>query len=356
MDEGPLRAEAAAGQSRFGVAPPRRFLLPAILLLLSEQPRHGYSVMKELRGFHFGNVDRPSVYRALAQLESDGYARSWSDESDGGRSRHMYGLTPDGERVLRVWMGVIKADRDCLDLVLRRYQATGSADAMIAEVEGEWGSVLGAGWSSSSSMSSTSPAFRPHAADVIGLSIVESPPLDDPTAVEATAQRFELVPERSVVIIDVRSSVGPISFGALGATGSIDAVVLDGAVAPDTQPSAHLRLAVDGLRSGNSLYDAELLRRIDARKFPTATIDLCEASPAAGGGRYNLAGDLTFHGVTRRIDGAVSVTIPTDGTLVVDGEQAFDIRDFDLASPTVLMLRIFPDVKVRLHVEATLAD
>jgi hypothetical protein len=40
------------------------------------------------------------------------------------------------------------------------------------------------------------------------------------------------------------------------------------------------------------------------------------------------------------------------GRLVVDGEQAFDIRDFDLDSPTVLMLRIYPDVRVRLHVEA----
>ena len=37
---------------------------------------------------------------------------------------------------------------------------------------------------------------------------------------------------------------------------------------------------VSGLRSGNGLYDAELLRRIDARRFPTATVDLrsCAAS------------------------------------------------------------------------------
>jgi len=44
------------------------------------------------------------------------------------------------------------------------------------------------------------------------------------------------------------------------------------------------------------------------------------------------------------------------GKLVVTGEQAFDIRDFGVASPSVLMLRIYPDVKVHLHVEATLED
>jgi DNA-binding PadR family transcriptional regulator len=125
MDERP-----ATGQSRFELAPPRRFLLPAILLLLSEEPRHGYVVMKELRSFRFGNVDRPSVYRALAQLEADGYLESWSESPQLGRTRHVYGLTAAGEQVLRSWMGVIKDDRDCLDRVLRRYQATGSADAV----------------------------------------------------------------------------------------------------------------------------------------------------------------------------------------------------------------------------------
>ena len=34
------------------------------------------------------------------------------------------------------------------------------------------------------------------------------------------------------------------------------------------------------------------------------------------------------------------------------GDQVFDIRDFGIESPTVLMFRIYPDVTVRLHVEA----
>ena len=40
--------------------------------------------------------------------------------------------------------------------------------------------------------------------------------------------------------------------------------------AGDCPPSGRLEIDVAGLRSGNSLYDAELLRRIDARRFPTA--------------------------------------------------------------------------------------
>jgi len=36
----------------------------------------------------------------------------------------------------------------------------------------------------------------------------------------------------------------------------------------------------------------------------------------------------------------------------VQGDHVVDIRDFDIESPTVLMLRIYPDVRVQLQVEA----
>jgi hypothetical protein len=56
--------------------------------------------------------------------------------------------------------------------------------------------------------------------------------------------------------------------------------------------------------------------------------------------------------VTRPAEGTVSVEELSDSRLVITGEQVFDIRDFALPSPTVLMLRIYPDARVRLHAEA----
>jgi hypothetical protein len=44
--------------------------------------------------------------------------------------------------------------------------------------------------------------------------------------------------------------------------------------------------------------------------------------------------------------------MPSDHTMVVRGEQVIDIRDFGVVSPTVLMLRIYPDVTVGLQLEA----
>jgi polyisoprenoid-binding protein YceI len=165
-------------------------------------------------------------------------------------------------------------------------------------------------------------------------------------------RRFRLVPARSVVLVEARSSAGPLSFGTAGVGGFIAVDVADDALRLDTPPTAHIEIGVDGLRSGDSLHDAELLRCIDAHQFPTATIDLTEVTAVGDAERYRLSAKMTFHGVTRVVEGAVSVDIVDDDLLVVTAEHVLDVRDFDVASPTVQMLRIYPDVRVRLHAEA----
>ncbi len=181
-------------------------------------------------------------------------------------------------------------------------------------------------------------------------------PIDGTAESDRRPARFRLVPERSALLIEVRSSVGPISFGTAGITGSIEAEVIDGVLRTDVSPTGRLSIDVAGLNSGNKLYDAELLRRIDARRFRTITVELRECAASGTGTRYRLAGELTIHGVTRPAQGNVNVEALSDRRLVISGEQVFDIREFAIPSPTVLMLRIYPDVRVRLHAEAELEE
>jgi poly-beta-hydroxybutyrate-responsive repressor len=343
--------------SRFEVAAPRHFLLPAILLLLAEEPRHGYGLAKGLHEMQVGRVDRPGVYRALAQLEADGLIGSSPETSLAGPGRRVYSLTEQGEHVLRRWMGVIKQERDGLDRVLRRYVATGTVDAVLAEVEGGWQAVTATTWSA---VSPTSQIERGRGSLLSSVPSIDS--ADDVIAgpggdhEPVSTHTFRVVPDRSVVMINARSSVGPITFGAIGVTGSIEATVAGRRACPSPPPVAHLEIEVDQLRSGNSLYDAELLRRIDARRHPVISLDLRGCTALRTAGRFQLRGEVTFHGVSRPLEGTVSVAMPTDHTLVVRGEQVVDIRDFGVASPTVLMLRIYPDVVVGLQVEAELDD
>ena len=339
--------------SRFEVAAPRHFLLPAILLLLAEEPRHGYSLAKGVHELQLGRVDRPSVYRALAQLEADGFIGTSPEVPIAGQSRRVYSLTAQGEQALRLWMGVIKQERDGLDRVLRRYVATGTVDAVLAEVEGGWHAVTATPWSA---VSSTSRIERRRGSALsavpCGSEIDDEPGRADLDPVGIS--HFRVVPDRSVVMIDARSSVGPITFGAIGVSGVIEVAVVGRRVCSDPFPAAHLEIAVDQLRSGNSLYDAELLRRIDARRHPTVSLDLRACTALGSTGRYQLLGEVTFHGVSRPLDGTVSVAMSSDHALVIRGEQVVDIRDFGVVSPTVLMLRIYPDVVVSLQIEAEL--
>jgi polyisoprenoid-binding protein YceI len=157
---------------------------------------------------------------------------------------------------------------------------------------------------------------------------------------------FRVVPERSSLIIQARSNVGAINWEATGIEGAIDAEVHDGTVDMVARPTAQLEIAVENLRSGNKLYDAELMQRIDARRYPTTAIELRELTPVTDS-RYRASGALTFHGITREVTGTVSVEGDAD-RLVVEGEQVFDIRDFDVPSPKILMLKILPDVRVHL--------
>jgi DNA-binding PadR family transcriptional regulator len=121
-------ADRSSCASRFEFAPPRRFVLPAILLLLSEEPSYGYRLVTDLNDLDFGSFDRPVVYRALGQLEGDALVESWNERPT-GRTRRVYGLTPLGRRVLHTWMRVVDQERNYLDHVLCRYRATEPVDA-----------------------------------------------------------------------------------------------------------------------------------------------------------------------------------------------------------------------------------
>src|SRR6266853_2556537 len=80
----------------------------AILSLLSEGPKHGYQLMKELKDRSGGmyRASAGSVYPTLQQLEDEGLVQS--DTQDG---RRTYRLTPEGiseldrekETVERIW-------------------------------------------------------------------------------------------------------------------------------------------------------------------------------------------------------------------------------------------------------------
>ena len=168
--------------------------------------------------------------------------------------------------------------------------------------------------------------------------------------------RFRIVPDKSAVLIEASSSLHPIHTRTAGLVGFLDVDVREGVIDTSADPKAELSLRVEQLSSGNRLEDRELQRRIDARRHPTIDGRLHHMSKVNGSGRYRVAGDLTFHGVTRRYEDELVITPVDDRTLRVEGESSFDIRDFGMEPPRIFMLRVHPDVKVRIEVVAEKED
>lgn len=168
--------------------------------------------------------------------------------------------------------------------------------------------------------------------------------------------RYEIIPERSPLAAEARSSVHPIRVEATGFQGYLDLELADGRLDLAAPVGGHVEFPADRVKTGNRLYDYELDRRLDVRRYPRMTGDVREIRPRVGGNGYRMRGDLTFHGVTRSVEGDLRVRPLDDQTIEVEGELQLDMRDFGLEPPKLLMLRVHPDVRVRARAIAKRAS
>ncbi len=105
----------------------RRLLLPAaVLLLLAEEPGHGYELVERLKPFGFELRGPGVVYRELRALEERGLARStWSAPKTGPIPR-VYELTPAGQKALDAAASDAKGIEELLQSFRERHRAISS--------------------------------------------------------------------------------------------------------------------------------------------------------------------------------------------------------------------------------------
>jgi polyisoprenoid-binding protein YceI len=169
--------------------------------------------------------------------------------------------------------------------------------------------------------------------------------------------RYQIVPEQARVWIEAQSSLHPIHTETTGLEGWLDIDVSDASGVSLAAPvGGYLELRVERLRSGNPLEDRELRRRIDARRYPVVSGKLTDLRAADGDGAYVVRGDLTFMGATRTYEHVMSVVTVDARTIRLTGGSTFDIRDFGMEPPRILMLKVHPEVAVRVDIEAQRSD
>ena len=101
----------------------RRFMRPMLMLLLAEEPVHGYELMGRLKEFGIGHggMDPSLIYRLLRHLERGGLAESSLDDSGTGPARKVYRLTPEGMEVLDMWAANLDEVSTLLQQFKERY-------------------------------------------------------------------------------------------------------------------------------------------------------------------------------------------------------------------------------------------
>ena len=160
---------------------------------------------------------------------------------------------------------------------------------------------------------------------------------------------------RSCVWISGRSSLHPINTETRGITGWFEATTrADGSLDLDQAVSGELELAVARLTSGNQLYDRELRRRIDARRHPTIVGRVTSIALDGAHPDYAVTGEILFHGKTRTFSHGMRIEAREDG-ITLSGEDVFDIREFGMKPPSMLMVRVYPEISVRVELQGVRA-
>ena len=121
------RTDSTQTKAEAGLPPrgtPKNYLMAWLLVVLKDLNLHGYEIMRTLKE-NFDVVSDPgTVYRALRQLERDGYISSWWDPKDQGPARRVYTLTDSGSAALKMWSAALEQYRTNLDTFFSLYTGT----------------------------------------------------------------------------------------------------------------------------------------------------------------------------------------------------------------------------------------
>jgi polyisoprenoid-binding protein YceI len=132
-------------------------------------------------------------------------------------------------------------------------------------------------------------------------------------------------------------------------------------VADPANPSAssvNIVINVDSLDTGVGLRNKEMRERyLETNKFGTATFKSASvtAPPSIAPNapiEINVTGDMTVHGVTKRMTIPVRVVLIPDGRIHASSSFKIHMPDFGIKVPHSILVTVNDDVPVRLDVWA----
>ena len=108
-----------------------------------------------------------------------------------------------------------------------------------------------------------------------------------------------------------------------------------------------MRHELDPDRSTVTVHASSSLHPITTDAPVTGWIDVAVDAD----GRLD-AGALDFHGVTRPLEGVLRLTLLPDGEIGLKGSAELDVTDFDVQPPSLLVVKVHPQIRVELDAVA----
>jgi PadR family transcriptional regulator PadR len=100
-----------------------RLVEPAVLALVAQEARHGYSLLEELEKMGLNDLHTSKIYRTLRMMEDDQWIISdWDADDTQGPPRRVYRLTEEGKDILRFWQKQLEENQQVVDNILTRLQ------------------------------------------------------------------------------------------------------------------------------------------------------------------------------------------------------------------------------------------
>lgn len=162
--------------------------------------------------------------------------------------------------------------------------------------------------------------------------------------------RFEPIQERSELSLAGESSIHPLHTKTNQVKGYFEAKVnSEGQLDLSVPVAGRVEIPLESLKSGNALIDREMQSRLNTRRFPKVVAEVVEIREQNSPGHYHAVGDLTFHGVTKRLAQELIIEQLDEQTIEIRGEIKLDVRDFKVNPPKLLILKVHPEVTAKLR-------
>jgi DNA-binding PadR family transcriptional regulator len=98
-----------------------KLIRPAILSVLAGEPLHGYLLVQRLSSLKISRGEKPDttgVYRALGDMQVDGFVASRWVTSQPGPAKRLYHLTAAGRGCLTRWVRTLAEHHDAIGELL----------------------------------------------------------------------------------------------------------------------------------------------------------------------------------------------------------------------------------------------